>query len=177
MTTGETGARRTLDRKHRTKGVLMDHFRPTSKLFPPAWKARVAMSTMGIIATLSCVALGGGMYCCIQQKSKALGGRPSSTAWIASLIICIIGGPLCMWIPFIIDSCYDRRPAQTAVIIQQAPQNFVMAQQPVMAQAQAQPVMAQAQPAMMAQSQPVMAQAQPVMAQAQPMSKTQTQGP
>ena len=139
--------------------------------------AAAVLGILVVVCVVSCVALGGGMYCCIQQKSKALGGRPSSTAWIASLIICIIGGPLCMWIPFIIDSCYDRRPAQTAVIIQQAPQNFVMAQQPVMAQAQAQPVMAQAQPAMMAQAQPVMAQAQPVMAQAQPMSKTQTQGP
>ena len=126
------------------------------------------------ICLVSCIALGGGIYCCIESKSKQ-GRRPTGMAWLASLVICIFIGPLCMWIPFVIDSCYEPVGGrQTTVVVQQVPQhNFMVSAQPVMGQpVPVQPVMVQAQPMMaMAQAQPMMATAQ-----AQPMSKT-AQGP
>ena len=128
------------------------------------------------ICVVSCIALGGGIYCCIESKSKQ-GSRPTAMAWLASLVICIFIGPLCMWIPFVIDSCYEPVGGrQTTVVVQQVPQpqhNFMVSAQPVMGQpVPVQPVMVQAQPMMaMAQAQPMMATAQ-----AQPMSKT-AQGP
>jgi hypothetical protein len=139
--------------------------------------AAAALGVVIVILLISVFGFGGGMFCCIQQKSKALGSRPQPTAYIASLIICIFVGPLCMWIPFVIDSCYEPRQQQQMVIVQQQqmPGQVIMAQPPAYAQ---QPVMAQAQPMMaQAQAQPVMAQAQaqPVMAQAQPMGMAQAQ--
>jgi hypothetical protein len=139
-----------------------------------------------VICLVSFIALGGGIYCCVHSKSQQ-GSRPTGTAWLASLVICIFVGPLCMWIPFVIDSCYEPVGGrQNTVIIQQqvAPVNLMMPQQPVMGQpVMGQPVMATAtaQPMMAtAQAQPMMAtaQAQPMMAtaQAQPMSKV-AQGP
>ena len=69
-----------------------------------------------IICLVSCIALGSGIYCCIQSKSKQ-GSRPTAMAWLASLVICIFIGPLCMWIPFVIDSCYEPTRQQTTVIV------------------------------------------------------------
>eukprot|EP01044_Picomonas_judraskeda_P016827 COSAG03_NODE_3055_length_2259_cov_18.001852_2_plen_161_part_00 len=59
--------------------------------------------------------LGGGMYCCINSKSQQ-NLRPTGTAWIASLLLCFFVGPLCMWIPFVIDSCYEPTRQQTTVM-------------------------------------------------------------
>ena len=78
---------------------------------------------VGILVAVCCT--------CIQQKSKALGSRPQPTAYIASLIICIFVGPLCMWIPFVVDSCYEPRQQQQVVIVQQQmPGQVIMAQPP-----------------------------------------------
>jgi hypothetical protein len=93
-------------------------------------------------------------------------------AWLGSLLICFFLSPLCMWIPFVIDSCYEptNRPPNVA-ITQQTQQQLVIAQaQPMTAQAHGQPMMA------VAQAQPMMpqAQAQPMamaVVQAQPMAK------
>jgi hypothetical protein len=83
---------------------------------------------VGILVAVCCTC----MFYCIQQKSKALGSRPRATAYIASLIICIFVGPLCMWIPFVIDSCYEPRQQQQQVVIvqQQMPGQVIMAQPP-----------------------------------------------
>jgi hypothetical protein len=94
--------------------------------------AAAALGVVIVILLISVFGFGGGMFCCIQQKSKALGSRPQPTAYIASLIICIFVGPLCMWIPFVIDSCYEPRQQQQQVVIvqQQMPGQVIMAQPP-----------------------------------------------
>ena len=150
---------------------------------------QAAVAGVAIVLLLVCVVsfigLGVGIYCCISSKSKTLGSRPTAMAWLGSLLICLFLSPLCMWIPFVIDSCYEPvHRSQNVVITQQQHQQPVLAQaQPIMPQAQGQPMMAvaTAQPMMgQAQAQPMaiaQMQGQPmVVAQAQPMAKLQ-QGP
>jgi hypothetical protein len=122
---------------------------------------------LAVVCIIAFLGVGGGIYCCISSKSKTLGSRPSGMAWLASLIICIFVSPLCMWIPFVCDSCYEPTNRLPNVVITQTQQSMmpVVAQaQPMMAQAQGQPTMA------VAQAQPMMAQAQ-----AQPMAVAQAQ--
>lgn len=47
-----SGARRTYDGQS-LEGKTLDHFRPSSALFPPSWRNRIAYSSMGIGATLA----------------------------------------------------------------------------------------------------------------------------
>jgi omega-6 fatty acid desaturase (delta-12 desaturase) len=44
-----TGARRTYEGARIPKGFVLDHFRPSSLLFPPNWRARVAISTCALL--------------------------------------------------------------------------------------------------------------------------------
>jgi len=46
-----SGARRTYDGKPIT--TTLDHFRPSSALFPPSWRARIEYSAVGIFITLA----------------------------------------------------------------------------------------------------------------------------
>lgn len=46
----ESGSRRLHDGERIPKGEVLDHFRPWSKLFPEAWRARIAVSTLAIFA-------------------------------------------------------------------------------------------------------------------------------
>lgn len=134
-----------------------------------AAQAVVVIFLLGSVCT--CIALGGGIYCCIKSRSQALGGRPSAMAWLGSLLICFFLSPLCMWIPFVIDGCYEQpnRPMANVVITQQTQQPYLAQGQPMMVQAQGQPIMAVATAVPMATAQ---AQAQPMaVAQAQPMAK------
>mmetsp|Transcript_21292 Transcript_21292/g.37089 ORF Transcript_21292/g.37089 Transcript_21292/m.37089 type:complete len:797 (+) Transcript_21292:91-2481(+) len=41
---------------------VCDHFRPSSKLFPPEWHTRVALSTLGVVLTLSGLAVAAWTY-------------------------------------------------------------------------------------------------------------------
>ena len=79
-----------------------------------------AASAVLLIICLGCVGgaagLGGGIYCCINNKSQQ-NLRPTGTAWVAALLLCFFVGPLCMWIPFVIDSCYEPTRQQTTVIV------------------------------------------------------------
>ena len=142
---------------------------------------QAALAGILVVLLLGCVCtfigIGVGIYCCISSKSKALDSRPSAIAWLASLLICLFLSPLCMWIPFVIDSCYvpNNRPANVVITQQMQQQPFIVQAQPMAAQAQGQPMM------VVAHAQPMMpqAQAQPMAmaaAQAQPMAK-QAQGP
>ena len=78
-----------------------------------------AASAVLLFLCLGCIGgaagLGGGMYCCINSKSQQ-NLRPTGTAWIASLLLCCFVGPLWMWIPFVIDSCYEPTRQQTTVM-------------------------------------------------------------
>lgn len=50
LLTNATGGRRTHDGKPIT--TTLDHFRPTSALFPSSWRGRIAISTAGVAATI-----------------------------------------------------------------------------------------------------------------------------
>ena len=73
-----------------------------------------AASAVLLFLCLGCIGGAAGlMYCCINSKSQQ-NLRPTGTAWIASLLLCFFVGPLCMWIPFVIDSCYEPTRQQTS---------------------------------------------------------------
>merc|ERR1719152_720682 len=54
-----TGARRLHDKSAIPDGAILDHFRPSSQLFPPGWGRRVALSTLGCALTLVGLAAAG----------------------------------------------------------------------------------------------------------------------
>ena len=97
-----------------------------------------------------------GIMCCIKSK-RELGAQPQPMAWVVCVLILFFSGPCFMWIPFVLDGCYNRPeygggPQVTIQYGSQQPAAYggqqMMAQpQPYMAQAapvHAQPVMAQA---------------------------------
>ena len=96
-----------------------------------------------------------GIFCCIKSKAQ-MGAQPTPMAWLGCLLIFCFSGPLFMWIPFVLDSCYNRANANANVVIttQQYGQSYPgygqaqpgYGQQPIMATAVAmpQPAMAQA---------------------------------
>lgn len=51
-----TGARRLYNGKPIPEGATLDHFRPSSLLFPPAWKFRIFLSSVGIAIALGVIA-------------------------------------------------------------------------------------------------------------------------
>ena len=57
-----TGARRLHDKSPLPEGAVLDHFRPWSKLFPPGWERRVALSTLGCVLTLVGVVAAGAHF-------------------------------------------------------------------------------------------------------------------
>ena len=86
------------------------------------------------------------IYYCIKQHDSP----PKSEAYILAVVLCCFISPLFMWIPFVMDSCYEHRTTQVMIqqqsVSQMAQPQMVMAQphmvmaQPVMAQAVAAPV-------------------------------------
>jgi len=55
LLTNATGGRRLYDGKPIPEKANLDHFRPSSKLFPPSWKNRIALSSLGVAITLATV--------------------------------------------------------------------------------------------------------------------------
>lgn len=100
-----------------------------------------------------------GIFCCIKSKAQ-MGAQPSPMAWIGCLLIFCFTGPCFMWIPFVLDSCY-----QNANVNNNQFGNVVITTQQ---HGQAQPSYGQPQPGY--GQQPIMATAvampQPAMAQA-----------
>ena len=60
LITNATGGRRAFGGKPITG--TMDHFRPSSQLFPANWSGRIAASTAGVLLTLSCLVLAGSVF-------------------------------------------------------------------------------------------------------------------
>lgn len=58
----ETGARRAYDKGAWKKGAVIDHFRPGSYLFPPAWRFRVLLSSVGVTVALLLLYITGEIY-------------------------------------------------------------------------------------------------------------------
>jgi hypothetical protein len=48
----------------------------------------------------------GGIHFCIKSKAQ-MGARPTSMAWLGCMLIFCFTGPCFMWIPFVLDSCYQ----------------------------------------------------------------------
>lgn len=60
LLTNATGGRRAHGGKPVTS--TLDHFRPTSALFPPSWRRRIAASSAGVAATLVALACAGSVW-------------------------------------------------------------------------------------------------------------------
>ena len=98
-----------------------------------------------------------GICLCIRSKRMRNLGEPLPQAWLACVILFCAGGPLIMWIPFVMDSCYANRQYGgaygTTVVTTQHVCGHGHTVQPIHAQpvvAAAVPVVAQAQPVMAA---------------------------
>ena len=52
----------------------------------------------------------GGIMCCIKSKAQATGATPQAMAWIGCVLIFFFSGcgPCLMWIPFVMDGCYNH---------------------------------------------------------------------
>lgn len=120
----------------------------------------VASAVGGIWLVMSCLAFViplGGIHMCIKSKAQ-MGARPTGMAWVGCLLIFCFTGPCFMWVPFVIDSCYQSSNPNWNVTVgmqqhyggQPQPgygqQQQGYGQQPIMATAVAmpQPAMAQA---------------------------------
>jgi len=60
LITNATGGRKAHGRKEITS--TLDHFRPSSALFPPSWYNRVALSSAGVAATIAALVLAGQVF-------------------------------------------------------------------------------------------------------------------
>eukprot|EP01043_Picozoa_sp_COSAG02_P038610 COSAG02_NODE_2990_length_7607_cov_3.437134_7_plen_281_part_00 len=63
----------------------------------------------GIWLFMSCLAFViplGGIHMCIKSKAQR-GARPTAMAWVGCLVIFCFTGPCFMWLPFVLDSCYQ----------------------------------------------------------------------
>jgi len=77
LLTNATGGRRTFDRKPKGDKVL-DHFRPSSQLFPPSWRVRVGASTVGVLGFIGLLCHLGSIY----------GGSKVAMMYIPAYLVC-----------------------------------------------------------------------------------------
>ena len=62
-----------------------------------------------IIAFSPLLCICGGIFCCIQGKKPR---SPKMEAWIASCVLLVVGLGIFMWVPFIMDDCYEGGGSQ-----------------------------------------------------------------
>jgi len=122
-----------------------------------------ASAAAGIWLILSCLAFViplGGIHLCIKSKAQ-MGARPTPMAWLGCTLIFFFTGPCFMWIPFVLDGCYQSSSANWNVNISMDQQygggggGYGQQMQPGYGQQTQQPIMATA----VAVPQPTVAQA------------------
>lgn len=81
-----------------------------------------AAAAGGIWLVMMCmgfaVPMAGIFYCIKSKREKGL-GEPTPMAYLGCLLIFCFSGPCFMWIPFVIDSCYQSRTNWNMTITQQ----------------------------------------------------------
>ena len=79
LLTNATGGRRAHGGKP-IDGKVLDHFRPSSALFPVHWQKRIAASTVGVIGVLTAL--------CCAGTATGIGGKAVALLYVPSYFVC-----------------------------------------------------------------------------------------